>query len=394
MSNEIKKTLAELDPEVQVALSSLDKYYVGVIPWLAHMYDPKTHGFYMTMSGMQDPEMEPAVEMTSWGISFLRDYTSAFDTMPEEFRQNVIKFFRDRQDPKTGLFIDKQGPVNARETARNQGSSLSALRTLGGEMLYPHPSYLHSAENVKEADFMPAYMESVETYVKWISELDWDRNSWGAGDQTESTKGYVAMLPDDKRKEYIDAAIEWLNNRQQESGLWSPNFDFNAASGAYKVGRVYADWGYKIPNYDKVIDAIFHCYKVSKTENPFYVRNPISVFSQVSEYSPETKERIQKLLLENIDAVVMNFGEFLCPDGAFSGSKGRSIRSFGGVVGSHCLFEGDIDSTLMMLIARKQLYSLFDVDAPDLNTDDFWDWIDGKKPLPDPYAAVKDLVKQ
>ena len=394
MSDEIKKTLAELDPEVQAALSSLDKYYVGVIPWLAHMYDPKTHGFYMTMSGMQDPEMEPAVEMTSWGISFLRNYTSAFDTMPEEFRQNVIKFFQDRQDPKTGLFIDKQGPTNARETNRNQGSSRSALRVLGGEMLYPHPSDLHSAENVKEADLMPAYMESVETYVKWISELDWDKNSWGAGDQTQSTQGYVAMLPDDKRKEYIDAAVEWLNNRQQESGLWSPNFDFNAASGAFKVGLVYAAWGYKIPNYDKTIDAIFHCYKVSKTENPFYVRNPISVLSQMSAYSPETKERIQKLLLENIDAVVMNFGEFLCPDGAFSAGKGRSMRSFGGVVGSHCLFEGDIDATLMMLIARKQLYSLFDVDAPDLNTDDFWDWIYGKKPMPDPYAAVKDLVKQ
>ena len=229
MSNEIKKTLAELDTEVQAALSSLDKYYVGVIPWLAHMYDPKTHGFYMTMSGMQDPEMEPAVEMTSWGISFLRNYTSAFDTMPEDFRQNLIKFFQDRQDPKTGMFIDKQGPTNARETNRNQGSSRSALRTLGGEMLYPHPSDLHSAENVKEAELMPAYMESVESYVKWISELDWDRNSWGAGDQTQSTQGYVAMLPDGTREEYIKAAVEWLNNRQQESGLWSPNFEIGRA---------------------------------------------------------------------------------------------------------------------------------------------------------------------
>jgi hypothetical protein len=111
----------------------------------------------------------------------------------------------------------------------------------------------------------------------------------------------------------------------------------------------------------------------------------------MSSYSPETKEKIQRLLVENIDAVVVNFGEFLCPDGAFSASKGKSMYSFGGVVGSHQLYEGDIDATLMILIARKQLYGLFDVQAPPLDASEFWDWIYGKKPMPDPYAAVKDL---
>ena len=58
------------------------------------------------------------------------------------------------------------------------------------------------------------------------------------------------------------------------------------------------------------------------------------------------------------------------------------MLAFGGVVGSHELFEGDIDATFMMLIARKMLYEIFDIDAPKLATDDFWDWIYGKKPLP------------
>ena len=61
--------------------------------------------------------------------------------------------------------------------------------------------------------------------------------------------------------------------------------------------------------------------------------------------------------------------------------------------GSHGLYEGDIDATLMMLIARKQIYSLFDLKAPLLNTDDFWAWIEGTKPLPDPYATVADIVE-
>ncbi|MBQ7387642.1 MAG: hypothetical protein IJW03_05710 [Clostridia bacterium] len=391
MANETVKTIDDLDPEVREKLCSVEKYYVGVIPWLANMYDPKTHGFYMTMSGMKDPEMEPAVEMTAWGISFLRNYTDAIKTIPEDFRLGVIKFFQDRQDPTTGLFIDKQGPVNPRETNRNQGCSKNTIRALGGELLYPHPSESRTSEAVKEAALLPDYMESPESYVKWISELDWDERSWGAGDQTQSTQGYVDMLPDGKREEYINAAVNWLNARQQESGLWSPNFDFNAASGAFKVGLVYAKWGLVLPNHDKIIDSIFHCYKVSKTNNPFFVRNPISVLSQMATYSPETKEKIQRLIIENIDAVVASFGEFLCPDGAFSASKGRSMLAFGGVVGSHQLFEGDIDATLMMLIARKQLYGLFDIPAPPLDATDFWDWIYGKKPLPDPYVAVKDM---
>ncbi|MBQ7387641.1 MAG: discoidin domain-containing protein [Clostridia bacterium] len=388
-----KKTLEDLPPEVQRALNSVEKYYVGVIPWLANMYDPKTHGFYMTKSGMQDPEMEPAIEMTCWGVSYLSNYTEAFATMPEDFRQNLIKFFQDRQDPKTGMFIDKQGPANPRETARNQDSALGALKTLGGQKLHPHPREVHSVDAVKEAALMPDYMESVDTYINWIASMDWENGSWHCGDQTQSSQKYVAMLPDGVREQYIDAAVKWLNERQQESGLWSTKYDFCAASGAFKVGLVYSAWGLRLPNYDKIIDAIFECYKRSKTNNPFFVRNPISVLAQMSGYSPEAKAKIQRLLIENIDAVVANFGEFLCPDGAFSASKGKSMHSFGGVVGSHQLFEGDIDATLMILIARKQLYGLFDIPAPPLDATDFWDWIYGKKTMPDPYAAVKDMFE-
>ena len=56
------------------ALERIEVYYDRVVPWLAHMYDHKTGGFYMTMSGSLDPEMEPAVEMTQWGLSFLSKY--------------------------------------------------------------------------------------------------------------------------------------------------------------------------------------------------------------------------------------------------------------------------------------------------------------------------------
>ena len=384
-----------LPENVKAALAGVEKYYVGIIPWLAHMYDPVTHGFYMAMSGKLDPNMEPAVEMTSWGLTFLKEYTSALGTMPEEFRQNLIQFYHDRQDEESGFFIDKQGPVNAREQARNQSSSLGALRILNATTKYPHPSNNNDAKKSADSVLMPDYMKSSEDYIAWVASLNWDTASWSAGDQTQASQQYIKMLSDDEREEYKSALFKWLEERQSkfDHGLWATDIDFNSVSGAFKVGLIYGLWGKKLPNYDKIIDSVFKCYKTSVTSNPFYVRNPLSVLCQMASYSRETKEKIQRLTIENIDAVLASFGEFICPDGAFSSSKWHvGGTTFGGVKGSHGVYEGDIDATLMMLIARKQIYSLFDIKAPDLNTDNFWAWIDGSLPLPNPYEAVADIV--
>ena len=364
-------TFSTLPREVGEALLRLEPYYSRVIDWLLGMYDHKTGGFYMTASGRDDPEMEPAIEMTAWGVSFLRNYTRALDTMPDIFRERVVAFMKERQDPVSGLFIDKQGPTNPRETARNQAAALGMLSAFGEPTRYPHPR--NTKEKTATSAVMPEYMASVDSYIGWVSGLNWDKASWSAGDQTQSSLQYVGMLAPELREEYKTALIEFLEKRQQPSGLWSPNMDFNAVSGAFKVGLIYSSYGLKLPNYDRIIESVFECYRVAKPTNPFFVRNPISVLNQMKSYSPEAKAAVQEGVLENIDAIAESFGEFLCPDGAFSAAKGRSMRSFGGVVGSHELFEGDIDATLMMLIARKTLYSIFDREAPALDTAGFWE---------------------
>lgn len=375
-----KNDSSSLPSSVAKTLEKIEYYYKDIILWLAHMYDPKSGGFYMTSSGMRDPNMEPAIEMTCWGIKILKGYTKALDTMPSDFREGIISFINDRQDPRSGMYIDKQGPANPRETARNQAAALDTLAVLGAKTRYTHPRSTESATEITPV--MPEYMATPETYISWIKSWNWDTGSWTAGDQTQSSLQYVNILESARREEYKQKLFAWLEERQQENGFWSPNFDFNAASGAFKMGLVYESYGMRLPNYDKIIDSIFECYKVSKTSNPFFVRNPISVLYQMSKYSPEVKSKIRQGLLDNIDTVVSSFGEFLCPDGAFSAKKERSMLSFGGVVGSHEQNEGDIDATLMMLIARKTLYAIFDAKAPDLDTTDFWSWIYGKKPMP------------
>ncbi len=371
---------AFLPREAASALEKVEVYYKRCTLWLAHMFDPATGGFHMAMSGAKDPAMEPAIEMTAWGVSFLKNYTDALAGMPEKFRTGIVHFINDRQDPVSGMFVDRQGAVNARETARNQAAAFSALSAMGARPRYPHPR--DTAKEAACTPLMPEYMESAETYLAWVAGMNWDHASWSAGDQTQSSLQYVHMLDAEKQKLYKDALFAWLDARQQPSGLWSPDFDFNAASGAFKVGLVYSACGRRLPRHEKIVDAIFRCYEVSRTTSPFFVRNPISVLYQMAAYDEETKAKIQAGIIAHMDAVTASFGEFLCPDGAFSAGKGRSMVSFGGVTGSHGLFEGDIDATLMMLIARKTLYNIFDAEAPHLNTDDFWAWIYGEKPMP------------
>ena len=382
-----KKTVEDLPEEIQAALAKVDKYYDRVIPWLAHMYDHKTGGFYMTMSGKLDPEMEPAIEMTYWGLCFINGYARIMDSMPKEIKDKLITFYHERQDPVSGFFIDKQGPVNAREQGRNQMSGIGACKCLGISPKYPHPT-LSESKSAADAPLMPDYMASPEKFVEWMETLPWEDGSWHAGDKVESSQHYIKMLPEDKQKEYTDAIFKWLDTHQYESGMWSTKLDFTSISGIYKVQRVYAFWNKRLPRYEQAIDTTFACYKADKLTNPYYVRNPISVFHSLCAYSEDVKERIQRGIIENIEPIAQSFAEFLCPDGAFCASLDggkKSMKAFGGVVGSHQLHEGDIDATLMMLIARNTLYSIFDMEAPALPSEGFWDYLLGNKPLPEIY---------
>jgi len=387
----IKKTFEDLPGNIQEALNSAETVFDGIIPWLANLYDPETGGFYLTISGRDDPDMKPALEMTAWGITMIRDYTNILNDMPADVREKFIKFYNDRQDPVTGFYIDTQGPTNDRETARNQSTSLSAMSALRTDPIYPHPSKsgqsTASSSSTSETVPLPDYMQSVDSYINWVSSLNWASASWGAGDNVQASQTYVKTLPKDMQIQYVDALIGWLDSHQhQDTGLWADNIDFNSVSGAFKNGLTYSTWGREMPNADKIIDSVVECYKNYEPENGYYIRNPLSVLAQIAGYDEELEAKVQNAVIENIDYITKYFEKFSSPDGAFSNNYRRSMVSFGGVKGSHGLWEGDLDGTLMILIARNALYSIFGVTAPPLKADDFWDWITGKKEMPSPYA--------
>jgi len=384
----ITKNYEDLPDEIKNGLKEIDKYFETLPLWLANLYDKESKGFFATLSGRDDPKIKTSIEATSWGINYIKSSFECGQQIPDDIRNDFVNYFNIRQDPKTGLFIDTQGPANDRETARNNAAALNSLNSLKAETLYPHPSKTGAVSDTtgQTATVMPEYMESVDSYIKWVESWDWANSSWTAGDQTQQSLNYVKMLSPDKQREYSQSLIKWFEeNQNPETGLWGDKINFNSASGAFKVGLIYSEIGEKLPNPEKIAESVFESYKVSSADNVFYVRNPISILAQIGGMSPQLSEMVQKGILENIDFIAQSIAKFYCPDGAFSSYHQKSMTSFGGVTISHGLFEGDIDGTYMALIARNQIYAIFGVSAPKLKSDDFWDWIYGNKEIPSPY---------
>ena len=383
-------SVADLAPEQRAALSAFEKLFSRLDVWYANLYHHEDGGFYMTMSGRDDPEIDCGLEMTFFALGSVTGYSDAGD-IPEPVKQRLINYIKERQDPKTGLFIDKQGPVNDRETARNQNSVMGYVNSWKVDLPYQHPSQTKkegSGGSSVDAAVMPDYMKSVDSYINWVeNNWDWDKNSWTAGDQTQQSLTYLRYLPQNEYEAYKAALLEWLANRQfKDTGYWSPNVDFNSVSGAFKVGLVYQELGEVIPNADKVMETTIKCMETAYPTVAHYVRNPISLLLQISNYGPEYQTRIRQAITENMEKICGWVNQFLAPDGGFAQYHGKSMSNFGGIYGSHQLWEGDVDSTLMILVARKEVYALMGVSAPALQfSPDFWDWIEEKKPTPSPY---------
>lgn len=385
-----KRKVEDLPKEQQEELAKLDRLYDGLDKWLANLYHHEDGGFYMTMSGRDDPDIECGIEMSAFAYNSI-GYSDASSGMPDSVKEKFTQYLIDRQDPKTGLFIDKQGMVNDREVARNQSSALNYVNKWKIQLPYEHPSQKAKDGNTTSADdttVMPAYMSSTESYVQWIESWNWDTNSWTAGDQVSNSITYINYLPEDQKEKYKKVLFDWLEKRQDpETGYWSPNLDFNAVSGAFKVGLTYEGNGMRIPNADKVMETTIRCMEQLQPTVAHYVRNPITLLYYISSYDPEYKERIQQAIMDNMDTICGWVEQFLAPDGGFAQYHGKSMSNFGGIYGSHQLWEGDVDSTVMILTVRNEVYGILGISTPPLKFDpDFWNWIEGTVETPSPYA--------
>lgn len=383
---------AGLSDTQQTALLKFEQELKRVYPWLANLYDQTTGGFYMAKSGADDPDMAPALEMTFFALDIVRGYGDSWEDLPETVKQKFIRFITDRQDAETGLFIDAQGKTNDRETARNQSTVLSWVNRWNILLPYRHPSQGEEtaavllAENATTDGVLPDYLETPETYRTWIASWDWDHNSWTAGDQVASSLVYLKYIGEGY-EEYRRVLLDWLSGRQfADTGLWAPEINYNSISGAFKLGFLYESLGETLPRAEQVMESVITCLKTQTPDVVHYARNPISLLRQIAAYGEEYEIKIRKYVLENLETILSRCELFSCPDGGFSMYPSKSMESFGGVIGSHQLNEGDVDSTVMILTMRSDLYRILGIPTSQIPMgEDFWNWITGSETLPSPY---------
>ncbi len=378
-----------LTEEQQKSVLDFEKRLEKIYPWLASLYDKETGGFYMAVSGRDDASMQPALEMTFFALGMVKGYGDCWSGLPESVKQKFIKFITDRQDPETGLFIDKQGKTNDRETARNQSAVLGWVNDWNITLPYRHPSQ-NSAPKKSDAqtlalsssaltaertadETIPDYLRTTETYLNWMDAWDWENDSWTAGDQVSNSLVYLAYLDDCDAYEKV--LLAYLAEKQVDAnGLWSHKLNFNSISGAFKVSLIYQQLGVQMPNADKVIKSTAECMANDTPDVAHYARNPLSLLYQISLYGDSYTAAARKAVLDNMDRILSWTEKFSCPDGGYSQFYKKSMKSFGGVVGSHELYEGDVDSTLMILVMRTELYRILDLDPPKIPCGDgFWE---------------------
>ena len=388
--------VSSLSAEDYEILKNFDeKYYSRIYIWLANLYDPESGGFYDTISGKDDPELDTAIEMTVFALNNIIDYSDAnVENIPDNVRQGFVNYLIERQDPQTGNFIDKQGiPDSSREVARNQMAGLGMVNRWKIELPYMHPSMRAAEENTESASstsLKPEYVDSVDAYIDWIESWDWDSNSWTGGDQLHQSMSNINYyVPESQRQEYFDALLDWLAERQfEDTGLWAPKIDFNSISGVFKIMNIYSEFGgMRLPNVDKILDSVIKVFDVDTPTTAHYLRNPISVLNKIATYGPEYAEKTKQALINNMDKLMKWVDLFYCPDGGFSMYYHKSMATFGGVVCGHQLWEGDVDSTSMMLTFRKEVYNLMGVSAPKIKVgeEEYWKYFTGEVEIPSPY---------
>lgn len=382
-----------LTPEQQAAMAEVEKQFARIPLWFANLYDPETGGFYYAMSGKDNPSYIVTLQTTGFVLNSLDSYTDAIETMPEEVKQKFIHFFTSRQDPKTGYFVDDTGTTNSRDASRSQTHPLKWLKRWNVELPYPHPSQMTSDQFSESGStaVMPDYVSSISAFTDWINNLRWEGDSWTSGDAVSNALTYIGYMDETQQEEYKNVIREFLAEHQDpELGLWEHRITPTSISGAFKVGMVYAGLGEQIPNADKVMNTIFTYFTTLDPDEAHFVRNPLSLLSQIKSYNKAYAETIQNWVTENVGTLAHWITWFQAPDGGFASRHGSAQTMFSGIPVCDGLWEGDVDSNSMIMTARKEIYNILGVAAPKMKVgEDLWKWISGEMETPSPYLDSK-----
>jgi len=350
------------------ALQPMEGLFTELPSWLAGQYDAKSGGFFYARSSCRLEGRVPDIESTAQALNMIARL-ELLDEVPTEVKERLVVFFQSKQHPESGYFYDDDPLMKEDEVmvARAIGYSRNALRLLGAAPLYPLPG---------TADQAPAYMESPESYLRWLESIELS-NSWRGCDRLSCSHVYLKDLSVDVQKNYTDTALHFFERIQNEhTGLWGEGSLYVQISGTFKLHIFYNSFKVPMPRSAKIYTSILQALRHDSATDMCYIRNPIHLLSYLK------PSMLKSELLFILLTTTANMSRLLRSDGGFSRElehsppapnvaqvkPGDSYPNMPKAVFlSEGLVEGDMNAATQALLIRSLCYELAGLEAPRLN---------------------------
>ena len=349
------------------------------------LFDPKTGGFYYSISSRDTEEMTPFAEGTRFSIEALR-YGGI--ELPDWEKERVGNWILGHQDESDGFFYeDLWGKITSGPRLnRDLAYSVDILREYCGM----DPKYTLPVERIKNNDIsptIPEYLKSEETMLAYLDSLDWSYDRiWSTGQRLTTARTMIYASGYEKlTKDYVKSKIN------PETGLLGTGFGWMNTNGSMKLSSFF-DLTNPYPNIEHAIDTVIKIFETCPPpSSATMIWNPFVFLDRAIASQGDKKEEARALLLEKGAKMVNLAVECACklkkPDGGFASSPARAIkRQQGYLFGLGLENESDLDGTLIAgPRLRNTIHSTFGVKASrgyyKEYEEEFWEKCKNKAPI-------------
>jgi hypothetical protein len=297
--------MSETRRSIDASLTELDSLFSKFYAWLAAQYDPRSGGFFYARSSIGSGEFECDIESTFMALSIL-ERSNLLRSLPSRMREGLVSYFRSRQDPETGLFLDRNPDMRKDEVmvARAMSFSLHSLKMLGSSPEHPLPK--SSGE--------PSYMATPESYLSWLASVDL-RNAWRGCDFMMSANHYIERKPKAEREAFVEAARGYFAGIQDpETGLFGAGNPYTRVSGTFKMNMFYKAFRVPMPRVEAIRASVLSCLRHEKALDMCWIRNPVDLIASFRDRITLRPEELAEVLA----VTVANMKTLLRADGGFS----------------------------------------------------------------------------
>ena len=323
------------------ALEELRKLYKTfdekIYIWIANLWDRTAGAFYYSQSARDTVLYGPDVESTKQALRFLdtsgmvrAGEGSYFKRIPGFLRDSVVRFTYHLQD-SDGYFYHPQWGKNifVSRRGRDLGSAKYILALADAKPKYLLPTQKDA--NGKKSAMLPDYLQSIESFAKYLDQLELSSNSYFVGNIIESTMAQISAAG----KEYEAHLLQWLNSQNRvDNGLWEAGLSYASVNGLMKISGSYPHLRVPLPHAKaSLASAIAGALSDERMKFVCEVYNPWAAIGNIFRANENAADKtelneLQAYLLENAAALIRKTREkiavFRKEDGSYSYFKRMS----------------------------------------------------------------------